>query len=93
MKINRIAIEAVEVAVLLVVTALHGLAAASSPAPPISGQPPDSTTVERLTHDRFNMTQSRLSPSLGVTETAAILAGELLIGDLDFKTDLPIVQK
>ncbi len=93
MKINRMAIEAVVVAMLLVVTALHGLATASSPAPPISGQPPDSTTVERLTRDRFNVTQSRLSPSLGVTETAAILAGELLLTPIDYLVDLPLVMK
>jgi hypothetical protein len=37
--------------------------------------------------------QTPLAPAITITETAAVLAAELLVGDYDFRVDIPLVTR
>ncbi|NTU63663.1 MAG: hypothetical protein HGB05_09735 [Chloroflexi bacterium] len=81
--------------VSLVTAVVLGVSIVAGSAPndyPI-GSAPDSTTVDRLTRSQFNSAYPPLAPSITITETAAVLAAEWLVGDYDFQVDLPLVAR
>jgi hypothetical protein len=90
MKINRLAIEALVVGVLLLATVLRAVA----DAPPAAGGAPDSTTVDRLSRTPLTAPPTEIQATTVETGTlAATLAAELLLGPIDFTISLPIVTK
>ncbi len=81
------------VAVIVAVTLSVSLAVGSTPQTYPPNYAPDSTTIERLTRDQSYRVDSPLAPSITLTQTAAVLAGQLLIVDFDFRVDLPLVTR
>jgi hypothetical protein len=87
MRWSILAVVSFVVAVVLGVSMVAGNATNALPA----SHAPDSTTIDRLTRSQVSAAYAPLAPSLTITQTAAVLAAELLVGDYDFKVDLPIV--
>lgn len=81
--------------VSLVVALTLGVSIASSTTPHSTsiGSAPDSAAVERLTSAQRHALPASLTPSIAITETAAILSANLLLGGYDFKVDLPVVVR
>jgi len=91
MKINRLAIEALVVGVLLLATVLHAVAAMP---PAAGGGAPDSTTADRLSRASLAASPVVIQAAAVDTRTlAAMLASDLLLAPIDFTVDLPIVLK
>jgi hypothetical protein len=93
MRINATVRWSILAGVALVVAVALGVSLATGSGPrdlPV-GHAPDSMTVDRLTRGQFNAASLSLAPSITVTETAAVLAAELLVGDYDFQVDLPLI--
>jgi hypothetical protein len=96
MRLNRLAMEAIVVGVLILATVLHAVADSPRLAAPAhaGSRSVDSTTVDRLTRVSPVAPPAEIRATAVDTGTlAAMLAADLLLGPIDFTVVLPIVIK
>ena len=92
MRVNRLAVEAIVLGVLLLATVLHAVADAPPVAP--GGRSVDSTTVDRLSREALAAPRDRIRATTVESGTlAATLAADLLLGQIDYAVNLPAILK